>query len=490
MTRLTQNRYPMLVAVIPFMAGIVLFDLVAIPVWALWGGFLLCLLVAAVGLRSSASNLYIVAALVLFGGVVASLRGFHPQVPAGEKTYLVVEIEDNPVIRKRFAVTPARVVKYECNGTMRDADERVNLYLDTLVKADFGTRIEALGRVIPFPEKFGAYGRLMSRRGFGGTLFLRADDVLKVENSEKRSLHIVAVDRLSRLGLSGDEAATIGAMAVGDRRGMTPELREVYARAGASHILAVSGLHVGIVFMIFNLMLVWMSFVHRGHVVRAVLVVVPIWIYAAICGFSPSVVRAAVMFSVLQGAVITSSRYVSLNVLSATAFAMLVYRPDQLFDISFQLSFIAVIAILIWGIPLMRMLRTRRWWIDALTATMVVGMVSSIATMPLVAHTFGVVSIVGVLLNSIVIICAYIIVILAVVWIAAPFAPLAVVCESLLSGVGAGLNFVVEGVAAWRWSAVDISLPAWAVWLIYGVAIAITVAVRNTETKKTVNLSL
>ena len=83
----------------------------------------------------------------------------------------------------------------------------------------------------------------------------------------------------------------------------------------------------------------------HGQVIRAVAVVVPIWIYAAMCGFSPSVVRAAVMFSALQLSVAASSIYLSLNTLAFTAFAMLLYRPDYLFDCSFQLSFIAVFAI-------------------------------------------------------------------------------------------------------------------------------------------------
>jgi competence protein ComEC len=196
------------------------------------------------------------------------------------------------------------------------------------------------------------------------------------------------------------------------------------------------------------------------------------------------------MFSALQLSVATSSLYISLNTLAATAFAMLVYRPDTLFDISFQLSFVAVVAILLWGVPLMKALRTRRLWADALIATMVVGTVSSVATMPLVAHTFGTISLIGVLLNPIVILCAYIIVIASVIWLALPFAPLAPIFTAVLSWTGAGLNFVVAGVARLEWSAVDISLPMWAVWIIYGIAIAITAIVRHFETKKSVNLPL
>ncbi|MBO5875713.1 MAG: ComEC/Rec2 family competence protein [Alistipes sp.] len=486
----TSLRCPMVIAAILFMAGIALFDAVEVPAWALWGGFILSLLGAAIWLRSQISNIYIAVALILFGGVVVSLRSFRPQIPTANRIYLTLEVDDNPVIRKGFAVMPAHITEWDNKGEILPADERINLYLDTLVKANFGTRIEALGRIVPFPEKFGSYGELMTRRGFSGTIFLRADDILAMTHTEKRTLHSVTAERLERLGLAGDAAAIVGAMAVGNRKGMTPELRQAYSRAGASHILAVSGLHVGIVFMLCNILLAWLPLVRHGQIIRAVAVVVPIWIYAAMCGFSPSVVRAAVMFTALQAAVATSSRYVSLNILAATAFAMLVYSPDYLFDLSFQLSFIAVAAIVEWGVPLMRSLRSGRRWLDALTATMVVGAVSAIATMPLVAHTFGVVSIVGVLLNPIVILCAYAIVIVAILWIVMPIGWLAGVFGAGLSWVGAGLNFVVEGIALRPWSAVEIGLSTRAVWLIYGVAIAITAVAHLFETKKSVNLPL
>ena len=473
-----------------FMAGIVLFDSVVLPWWALWGGMLLCLALAAAMLHSRVANLYVAAALLLFGGAIMTMRGFQSQITPNERVFLILEVENNSVIRKGFAVMPARIVEYEQAGVSHPSTERVNLYLDTLIKADFGSRIEALGRVVPFPEKFGSYGRLMSRRGFSGTVFLRAEDVVKVENCDKRNLHTIAVERLSRLGLSRDVAAVVGAMAAGDRRGMTPELRESYSRAGASHVLAVSGLHVGIVFLLFNVLLAWLPLVRHGQVIRAVAVVVPIWIYAAMCGFSPSVVRAALMFTALQVSVASSSVYLSLNTLAFTAFAMLIYRPDYLFDCSFQLSFIAVVAIVLWGVPLMRAVRTEKRWLNALLATVVVGAVSSIATMPLVAHTFGTVSLVGILLNPIVILCAYAVVVLSVLWIALPFTPLAGLFGFALSAVGEVLNFVVEIVARWGWSAAEISLPGWAVWIIYGSAIAITALFRYIGTKKSVNLPL
>jgi competence protein ComEC len=94
-------------------------------------------------------------------------------------------------------------------------------------------------------------------------------------------------------------------------------------------------------------MLLPLRFMHGGHRIAALLAIVAIWFYAIMSGASPSVVRAAVMLSVLQLSLATSARYNSLNALAVTVFAMLVYRPSYLFDISFQLSFLAVLGILV-----------------------------------------------------------------------------------------------------------------------------------------------
>ncbi|MFQ7503233.1 MAG: ComEC/Rec2 family competence protein, partial [Alistipes finegoldii] len=151
---------------------------------------------------------------------------------------------------------------------------------------------------------------------------------------------------MGRLRIPGDAGAVCRAMVTGDRSGITQELRTVYSRSGLSHLLAVSGLHTGIVFALVNLMLWWLPLLHRGHLVRNLLATVCIWLFVAAAGFSPSAVRAAVMCTMLQFALASASEYVALNALAAAGFGMLLWNPAWLGDISFQLSFIAVAAIL------------------------------------------------------------------------------------------------------------------------------------------------
>lgn len=184
----------------------------------------------------------------------------------------------------------------------------------------------------------------MTRRGFAGTIWLSERTILERLPARNTALHLHAAERMGRLRIPGDAGAVCRAMTAGDRSGITPELRAAYSRSGLSHLLAVSGLHTGIVFALVNLLLWWLPLLRRGHLLRNLLAAACIWIYVAAAGFPPSAVRAAVMFTMLQSALASASEYNGLNALAAAAFGMLLWNPAWLGDISFQLSFAAVAA--------------------------------------------------------------------------------------------------------------------------------------------------
>lgn len=212
-------------------------------------------------------------------------------------------------------------------------------------------------------------------------------------------LHEAASERIRRLHLPPDTEAVALAMAAGDQTELTPERRAPYARTGTAHVLAVSGLHVGMVFLYVNLLLGALALLHRGHLLRNAAAIAVIWLFAAAAGLSPGTIRAAVMFTALQLALATTSRYAGVNILSAAAFGMLLWRPSYLFHVGFQLSFLSVAAILLWGIPLYRRLRTPWRAANAAVGMLVVGAVASTATAPLVSYCFGQIPLVGLAVN-------------------------------------------------------------------------------------------
>ena len=320
-------------------------------------------------------------------------------------------------------------------------------------------------------------------------------------------LHEAASERIRRLHLPPDAEAVALAMAAGDQTELTPERRAPYARTGTAHVLAVSGLHVGMVFLYVNLLLGALALLHRGHLLRnaaaiaviwlfaaaaglspgtiraavmftalqlalattsryagvnilSAAAIAVIWLFAAAAGLSPGTIRAAVMFTALQLALATTSRYAGVNILSAAAFGMLLWRPSYLFHVGFQLSFLSVAAILLWGIPLYRRLRTPWRAANAAVGMLVVGAVASTATAPLVSYCFGQIPLVGLAVNPPVILLTYGVVGISLLWLAIPWPPLSVVIRPLLEGLLWLQNRLVAEAAALPCAAIDYRMTA------------------------------
>ena len=141
-------------------------------------------------------------------------------------------------------------------------------------------------------------------------------------------------------------------MALGDKSRLTNDLRDIYSVSGASHVLALSGLHLGIIYILLSL-LVGMR---RLGVLREVIIIAGIWSYAIFTGLSPSVVRASTMITIYAFVGLLGRDRMSLNALAFTAIIMLMANPLCLYDVGFQMSFMAVLAILVFCKPLLALM--------------------------------------------------------------------------------------------------------------------------------------
>lgn len=268
-------------------------------------------------------------------------------------------------------------------------------------------------------------------------------------------LHEAACEHIRRIGLSPEAEAVVLAMAAGDRTELTPQRRAPYNRTGTAHVLAVSGLHVGMVFLYANLLLGGLALLHRGHLLRNAAAIAVIWLFACAAGLSPGTVRAAVMFTALQVALATTSRYAGINILATAAFGMLLWRPAYLFHVGFQLSFLSVAAILAWGMPLYRRLRTPWRPVNGLLGMLIAGASAATATAPLVSYYFGSIPLVGLAVNPPVILLTYGVVGVSLLWTAIPWPPLSAVVRPVLEGLLTLLNGVVTRAATLPWAAID-----------------------------------
>ena len=211
------------------------------------------------------------------------------------------------------------------------------------------------------------------------------------------------LDRLSESGVDGSAYAVVAAMALGDKSQLTTELRDAYAISGASHILALSGLHLGIIYTLLSLLLSR----RRWQMVSQIVIIVSIWLFVFLVGLSASVVRSAVMVSIYALLSLGHRDKLSVNTLAFAAIVMLLFNPMALFDVGFQLSFMAVLTILLfyplleslWSQPFLLDHRLFRW----LWTMLSVSCAAQIGVAPLIAYYFGRISCYFLLANLVVV---------------------------------------------------------------------------------------
>jgi competence protein ComEC len=150
---------------------------------------------------------------------------------------------------------------------------------------------------------------------------------------------------------------------LGDKSYLNLELKDAFSGAGAMHLLAVSGLHVGIFLVI--LQWIFKTFGRKlPRWFRFLLIVAVLWLYAGITGFSPSVNRAVTMFSFVAMGTLLGRRYNSMDGLLASAMILLAIKPYYLFDIGFQLSYFAMLGIFLFSPLIERSLPIKKKWLQ------------------------------------------------------------------------------------------------------------------------------
>jgi competence protein ComEC len=229
-------------------------------------------------------------------------------------------------------------------------------------------------------------------RGFRSTIsFSALDRVEEYMADERESLLKVYSDA----GLSADEYGIIAAVTLGERNAVSRELKESYRVSGASHLFALSGLHLSIIFALLSVFLPTKMFPKGSAVVQILL----LWTYVLLVGIYPSLLRAAVMFTCYCLCRLVSRESHNIDVLILTAFILLVFNPQWLFDVGFQMSFMAMVGIFLLVPPMMKWVKTPV--LSYVYGIFVVSFAASLGTFPLIAHYFGRVSCYGLLTNLI-----------------------------------------------------------------------------------------
>ncbi len=188
-------------------------------------------------------------------------------------------------------------------------------------------------------------------------------------------------------GIRGDTLALVAAITLGQKNMLGPEQKQNFIRAGIMHIMAVSGLHAVILSLfVFNLLFFLKG---RLNFLRSLITILFLWMFAFVTGLTPSVLRATIMFTFLQGGQMMQRKVNSINSVLASAFVLFLMRPSVLFDAGFLLSYSAVIFIIRFYRQMYLKLDLKNWLVDKIWQSSVVTIVAQAGTLPLTIMLFN-----------------------------------------------------------------------------------------------------
>lgn len=238
------------------------------------------------------------------------------------------------------------------------------------------------------PHQFN-YSAFMKNRGVYRQVYASAQQLLVLKNktqslrgyAENIRNHIVV--SLKENGLSHSQLAMVQALFLGQTRDITDETYDNYAAAGVIHILSVSGLHVGFVLLILNMLFKPLERIKYGKLFKVVLMIILLWSFALLAGFSSPVIRSVTMFSFVAFGLNFGRKTHILNILFISLFAILLFAPNFIFEVGFQLSYLAVFSIVIFQPIFYKMYRPHHFIDKMLWGTLTVTMAAQIAVVPL-----------------------------------------------------------------------------------------------------------
>ena len=275
----------------------------------------------------------------------------------------------------------------------------------------------------------------------------------KVICQKARQQQEAMTERLRDAGLDEESLSISSALLLGQKSGLAKETRKKYAQVGASHLLALSGMHLGIIYGI-----LYMLFIRRIRFSEwkwfwLPPILLTIWGYAFIAGMPISLVRASIMFTLATIATFAQNDTPPLHILALSALTILLFKPSALFGISFQLSFLAVFFIIILYQPLREIIRLR----NVITDTLMLSVVAQLGTAPLSIYYFHMLPLTGAIVSVILIPLTTIIIYLGLLTLLIPIECIA----WLLTIVIKTQDWIVESLASIPYTTITGLYPTW-----------------------------
>lgn len=508
--RFPYSKFPAVRLVVLFISGILVSKLLSLSSYHIYAGTFsvaLVWLLSEWGTRKTSGPVLVRVSTVLFMLLVlltGGVRYTQSQKP-GPLTIQVLQKSDWDKMEFLGIITSVSVSssgKQRAEANIMQTALRADLvsdekYVARLLGDEFsmlelGDTVSFQGTVIPIAE-------VRNPHQFDYKAYLKSQDIyvqIKIDSVyarqanqnqwswlwwRKRAIEIVDQN------FDAGTAPTAKALLLGYKQDLAGELKTAYARAGLSHIMAVSGLHVGFIVAPFWLIIPYFWTKKRGRMWGFILFISILWLYAGLTGFSASVMRASVTAAFLTYGKLNYKSPNSINLTATAALVLLLINPERLFEIGFQLSFAAVLIILLVMPAIQQTLPywARFKWYSAPFMVVVVSLVVQIGLYPVQVYYFGEISLVSPLANALFV---------PVLGLVVPVSLLCVLISAITPTVGfiinypfllflKGMNLFVMHISSLKWAWMKTNLGSnwiFLLWLmlIFFIATSKTAAIR------------
>ncbi|MER2997928.1 ComEC/Rec2 family competence protein [Pontibacter populi] len=312
-------------------------------------------------------------------------------------------VNDYVIQKPGYQRTVLAVDKVLVNGNWQKAIGQVQVTVPHDTPDDYtftyGDKLLIKGSPLPVqgplnPEQFN-YKAYLQQKGIYHRQNLQVHQFTKLGNDPPNLLLYLSIqirryleETIKENVLNRREAGISTALILGVKDDLDNDVRDSYAATGTMHVLAVSGMHVGLIFGVFLLLFKSINLNKSQRLVFVIIVLTLLWLYAFVTGLSASVLRAVLMFSLVMIAMVWSRRHNIYNTLAIVAFLLLFYDPYFLFDVGFQLSFLAVLGIVAIHPGIYSLLDINNRLLDKVWELFSIAVAAQLITLPLGIYYF------------------------------------------------------------------------------------------------------
>ena len=410
------KKAPFIRLLVSFIAGIIIewnFQIAVSVWWSLLGG---CVAASIFFFYIPLSNRY---KLGFFNGLsllisfisIGGLLAWHNDVRNSENwagrcyketDYLIVTLDETPVEKTKLFKANASITHLIKNENLIPAHGKIIVYF----KKDSLLPVLAYGSQLIFknplqqiknscnPGGFD-YKRYSLFQGITDQVYLKPGDFVTLTITNKKWLHSFLdltreiVLNIIRTNVKGDkEQGLAEALLIGYKDDLDKTLVQSYTNTGVVHIIAISGLHLGLIYWLLLLMLKPLQKRKYTKWLRPIIIVAGLWLFSLLAGAQPSILRSAVTFTCIVLGENLSKKTSIYNTLALSAFMLLCWNPYWLWDVGFQLSYSAVLSIIIFMQPIYNLLYIKNKLLDFFWKLNAVTTAAQILTLPVSIYHF------------------------------------------------------------------------------------------------------